>query len=655
MRTVAFALTITAAAAAGTCLKSDLSTTQGSSLMAYWSNWPQYRIKGNTFPDSKCPPLNDPNGPAAKENCRPNDDYRFMPKDVDYCLMTHVIYAFANPKANPPPGPGQGNPYGGTGPEGYHTKENGYTPENGYSGELCTPDPNPKGQDWGVCFKAYEVAPYEWDDIRLYKEMRESIKAQGSDAKMLLSIGGWSFGTNTFSDMARNPADRKLFIDSSLKLAADHGFVGIDLDWEYPGTTAAIDKAQGLDPDGNPKYGGRTWTVEQAAIDKPNFCTLLREYKAAIKAKSQGVSDDFSLSIAASANPSIVPNGYDFNCMKETLDWVGIMSYDLHGSWDAFAGGSTTMVDNVPDCCALNLPCCVSSKNFYGEGKDGYWGKDGYFDDNFSVQAATQMWIDGGVPKDQLVVGLATYGRTQKLTTDQTSLGDPTKGPGWEGAYTLEAGFLSYFEILGGFPKNTWHFSEKGQFLWASDCKETYVSFEDECTLTYKANWVKEQKFHGVMLWEVSSDQTLNREFPLMNAVKKAMMGTPIDVKSCARDGGTMTPDFDKVAPKTCPNSKKTKAPTKTLAPTTAPSNPPSGSNTPSGGNAPSGGNSGGGGGGGNAPSGGNAGGGGGGGGNYPSGGGGGGTCGGGCGGGGCSGGPRTVTTTTTTTTTTYH
>ena len=103
MRTIALALTLTAAAAAGTCLKSDLSTTQGSSLMAYWSNWPQYRIRGNTFPDSKCPPLNDPNGPASKENCRPNDDYRFMPKDVDYCLMTHVIYAFANPKANPPP------------------------------------------------------------------------------------------------------------------------------------------------------------------------------------------------------------------------------------------------------------------------------------------------------------------------------------------------------------------------------------------------------------------------------------------------------------------------------------------------------------------------------------------------------------------------
>merc|ERR1719460_3608750 len=221
-----------------------------------------------------------------------------------------------------------------------------------------------------------------------------------------------------------------------------------------------------------------------------------------------------------------------------------------------------TQVDNVPDCCAQNLPCCVSATNFYGEGSDGYWGAAGYFDDNFSIQYAAKMWENGGVPKNQLVVGLATYGRTQKLTTDQTSLGDPTKGAGWEGAYTLEAGFLSYFEILGGFPKNTWHFNEAGQFLWASDSKE----------------------------------------FPLLNAISLAMQGKPMDVKSCAREGGTLTPDFTKVAPSVCAGT--TKAPTKagtTKAPTSAgtPSSSPSTGNSSgggSGGNSPAANGSGGGG-----------------------------------------------------------
>merc|ERR1719460_2458296 len=131
------------------------------------------------------------------------------------------------------------------------------------------------------------------------------------------------------------------------------------------------------------------------------------------------------------------------------------------------------------------------------------------------------------------------------------------------------------------------------------------------------------------MIWEVSSDQTLNNEFPLMQAIRKAMIGQPIDVKSCARDGGSLTADFAAVAPMTCPNKKKTQAPVTTKAPTQ-----PSSANANSGGanaNANGGANGGGGNGanGGGANDGGGANGGGGGG---------GGTCGGSCG---CSGGPR--------------
>jgi hypothetical protein len=48
-----------AGASAEVCLKGDMSNTNGQAVMAYWSNWPQYRIKGNTFPDSTCP------GPAG--------------------------------------------------------------------------------------------------------------------------------------------------------------------------------------------------------------------------------------------------------------------------------------------------------------------------------------------------------------------------------------------------------------------------------------------------------------------------------------------------------------------------------------------------------------------------------------------------------------
>ena len=55
------------------------------------------------------------------------------------------------------------------------------------------------------------------------------------------------------------------------------------------------------------------------------------------------------------------------------------------------------------------------------------------------------------------------------------------------------------------------------------------------------------------------------KEFPLMNAIKNAMMGKPMDMKSCVR--GT---DFDNVAPNVCAGVKKTTSGPSTAGPSTA-------------------------------------------------------------------------------------
>ena len=121
------------------------------------------------------------------------------------------------------------------------------------------------------------------------------------------------------------------------------------------------------------------------------------------------------------------------------------------------------------NCCALGLPCCVSYKNFYGEGADGYWTE------GTGLTTSTTS----SPSRTPLTCGSLASPRTRWSRSPTWLHSPPTRpfgtspGPGWEGAYTLRP-VSSRTEILGG-SKSTWHYNDEGKFLWASDCKQTYA------------------------------------------------------------------------------------------------------------------------------------------------------------------------------------
>ncbi len=60
------------------------------------------------------------------------------------------------------------------------------------------------------------------------------LKANNSDLKILISIGGWSWSKN-FSDAVLTTSSRKLFAKTSCEIVQKYDLDGVDIDWEYPG------------------------------------------------------------------------------------------------------------------------------------------------------------------------------------------------------------------------------------------------------------------------------------------------------------------------------------------------------------------------------------------------------------------------------------
>ncbi|MEE1222112.1 MAG: DUF4835 family protein, partial [Bacteroidaceae bacterium] len=70
----------------------------------------------------------------------------------------------------------------------------------------------------------------------VFDALREKVQAflkRNPHVDGVLSIGGW--GADGFSDACLTEEGRKILADSLLTLMDDCGFVGIDVDWEYPG------------------------------------------------------------------------------------------------------------------------------------------------------------------------------------------------------------------------------------------------------------------------------------------------------------------------------------------------------------------------------------------------------------------------------------
>ncbi|XP_013390219.1 chitotriosidase-1-like [Lingula anatina] len=167
----------------------------------------------------------------------------------------------------------------------------------------------------------FTVKPYEGNDFELYSRVI-GLKHYKPTLKVLLAVGGWTHGTAAFNEMSATAVTRGQFLRNTIAYLRLHGFDGLDYDWEYPGVAW-----RGSGPE-----------------TKQQFSDLVKETRLTFEKDATDTGKERLLATASVGVSSyIVEAGYDIPTMNTYLDWTNLMSYDLHGSWEAFLGHHTAL------------------------------------------------------------------------------------------------------------------------------------------------------------------------------------------------------------------------------------------------------------------------------------------------------------------------
>jgi chitinase len=301
-------------------------------------------------------------------------------------------------------------------------------------------------------YQVFVMDPWLMDDLH---DLNNFSKIKGN-AKAMVSIGGAAQSAK-FPLVAANDADRTVFVDSVISFLNKYHFDGVMIDWTYP-----------------------------KKADVENYVKLLDKFDA----KFAGTA--YSLGITGPPTKSAIEEGYNVRKMVDYVDFIHVMTLDLHGLWDSTVN------------YAAPLEWQLSSLN---------------------------DWYTLGAPKHKLLMSIPIFARTWQLKNPaENQRLAASAGAGHAGPYTQVAGKLSYYELCTAIKENpsewTLRRDQPNTAVYVFNSRD-WVSFEDSVTCEAKARNATSMGYGGVVAYAISNEDfhgdCTGTKYPLLHALNKGL------------------------------------------------------------------------------------------------------------------------------------
>jgi len=259
----------------------------------------------------------------------------------------------------------------------------------------------------------------------------------------VVSVGGW--GADGFSQAASTAEGRTTLVQSILDLMQKHGFTGVDIDWEYPGSSAA--------------------GIASSKDDRENFTLLMQELRSGLDALTAQDGIPRLLATALGASAQLIKD-VDCAAIGRIVDQVNLMTYDIQ----------------TPFITSHHTPL-YSSKGY-----------------PHSADNAVKVFTAAGIPKEKIMIGAAFYGRvfTMKEQTE-TPLFQPAATDGYRSN--------NYTTLQPLLPSAKRFFDETAKAPYAVN-GDTFITYDDPVSIGHKGDYVTQNGLMGMMCWEYGGDDS---------------------------------------------------------------------------------------------------------------------------------------------------